>query len=209
MDKPTIYAAYCKAAAEIQDPELDSTFKMKLQSGAVIESKYSSIHAIREAIREPLKANGLWYFQQVRENQLVTVLCHESGETIECPVPISAPTTAPPQTYGSALSYSRRYSLQTLLGLGGGPDEAGGSAQDAAEKQRDHKAKREADMPTFQDHQAKLELSQSLDELKRTYTAAIKWARSVQRDDLAAKLTATKDERRKFLRDMVPVSTTT
>jgi hypothetical protein len=40
-------------------------------------------------------------------------------------------------------------------------------------------------------------LSQSLDELKRTYTAAIKWARSVQRDDLAAKLTATKDERRK------------
>jgi hypothetical protein len=199
MDKPTIYAAYCKAAAEIQDPELDSTFKMKLQSGAVIESKYSSIHAIREAIREPLKAHGLWYFQQVRENQLVTVLCHESGETIECPVPISAPPTAPPQTYGSALSYSRRYGLQTLLGLGGGPDEAGGSAQDAAEKRSEHMRKRNADMPTFQDHQAKLELSQSLDELKRTYTAAIKWCRSVQRDDLVAKLTATKDERRKAL----------
>jgi hypothetical protein len=197
MEKPTIYAAYCKAAAEIQDPELDSVFRMQTKSGAVIESKYSSIHAIREAIREPLKAHGLWYFQQVRDNQLVTVLCDESGETIECAVPISAPPTAPPQTYGSALSYSRRYGLQTLLGLGGGPDEAGGSAQDAAEKRSEHTRKREADMPTFQDHQAKLELSQSLDELKRTYTAAIKWARSVQRDDLAAKLTATKDERRK------------
>jgi hypothetical protein len=199
MDKPTIYQAYVHAAAEIKDPALDSTFRMQTKSGHVVESKYASIHAIREAIREPLKSFGLWYFQQVRDNQLVTVLCHTSGETIECAVPIAADPKSPPQVYGSALSYARRYGLQTLLGLGGGPDEAGESAQDASEKQAEHKAKREADMPTFQDHQAKLELSQSLDELKRTYTAAIKWARSVQRDDLAAKLTATKDERRKKL----------
>jgi hypothetical protein len=199
MDKPTIYAAYCKAAAEIQDPELDSTFRMETKSGRVIESKYSSIHAIREAIREPLKANGLWYYQQVSDGLLLTVLCHVSGEQISCAIPISAPPTAPPQTYGSALSYSRRYGLQTLLGLGGGPDEAGGSAQDAAEKQREHQRKREADHRPYEDHKAKLELSQSLDELKRTYTAAIKWCRSVQRDDLAAKLTASKDERRKKL----------
>jgi hypothetical protein len=144
MDKPTIYAAYCKAAAEIQDPELDSTFKMKLQSGAVIESKYSSIHAIREAIREPLKAHGLWYYQQVREGILFTILCHESGEGMSCAIPISADPKSPPQTYGSALSYARRYGLQTLFGLGGGPDEAGGSAQDAAEKRRPFRTTRQS-----------------------------------------------------------------
>jgi hypothetical protein len=199
MDKPTIYAAYCKAAAEIQDPELDSVFRMQTKSGAVIESKYSSIHAIREAIREPLKAHGLWYYQKVRDGFLFTILFNESGEGISCAVPISADPKSPPQTYGSALSYARRYGLQTLFGLGGGPDEAGGSAQDAAEKQREHQRKREADHRPYEDHKAKLELSQSLDELKRTYTAAIKWARSVQRDDLAAKLTASKDARRTAL----------
>jgi hypothetical protein len=200
MDKPTIYQAYVHAAAEIKDPALDSTFRMQTKSGHVVESKYSSIHAIREAIRKPLFDYGLWYFQQVRDNQLVTVLCHRSDrEFIECAVPIAADPKSPPQVYGSALSYARRYSLQTLLGLGGGPDEAGGSAQDAAEKQREHQRKREADHRPYEDHKAKLELSQSLDELKRTYTAAIKWCRSVQRDDLAAKLTASKDERRKKL----------
>ena len=195
-DSSTIFKAYIKAGAAIKDPALDSTFRMQTKSGHVVESKYASIHAIRGAIRKPLADAGLWYFQQVRDNWLVTVLCHDSGESLECAVPISADPKSPPQTYGSALSYARRYCLQTLFGLGGGEDEGGDRAQDAADKQKERRAMLEKHLPTFADYQAKLELSQSLDELKKAFTAGIKWARSVERDDLAAKLTATKDARR-------------
>ena len=54
------------------------------------------------------------------DGALVTVLMHESGETIEGRTAI--PDTSDIQAFGSAITYLRRYAIQSLLGIAAGAD---------------------------------------------------------------------------------------
>jgi hypothetical protein len=100
-------------------------------------SQYADLASCWAAIREPLSSNGLALIQRVStDHSGVTVestLAHVSGEFIRssCWLPVAQKT---PIAYGSAITYARRYSLVSLVGLSAEDDD--GSAASALPAQR-------------------------------------------------------------------------
>ena len=93
------------------------------------KSQYSDLAAVIEAIREPLSSNGLSYVQGMGQTvdgspMMTTRLMHASGQWIECTASIPIGQKVNAQTTGSACSYLRRYSLQSLIGLPSIDDDA-------------------------------------------------------------------------------------
>jgi hypothetical protein len=98
------------------------------------KSKYASLDAVLDAIRDPLLEDGLIAIQRVDEDFLITQIVDlDSGELVESKIKLIGATDM--QKLGSALTYARRYSLLTLLGLGQEDDDgnlAAGKIVDAA-----------------------------------------------------------------------------
>jgi hypothetical protein len=102
-------------------------------------SKYSSLDAIWDACRQPLAENGLSIVQipSTGENELVmeTTLYHSSGEWISGSIslPLISGRMNEHQALGTAITYARRYSLSSMVGIASGDDddgEAHGKPQD-------------------------------------------------------------------------------
>jgi hypothetical protein len=83
-------------------------------------TKYADLAAVIDAL-EPLKAHGLWYRQQAHENSegamIETFYIHESGEQLSAGMQFMPASKRDAQGFGSALTYCRRYGLQTAFGL--------------------------------------------------------------------------------------------
>jgi hypothetical protein len=86
-----------------------------------------------------------------------TTLLHESGqsvaETIYLPVPQQTP-----QAFGSAITYARRYSLQSLVTLPSEDDD--GERASEPEKENAHRVEKRPNTPTQQTKDAFAELSE-------------------------------------------------
>lgn len=92
------------------------------------KSKYVSLSAILSAIQEPLASNGLSFCQfPSGDNGLTTILMHNSGEWLSDTVN-TQPVKNDPQAVGSAITYMRRYSLGSILGLNIEEDDDGNAA---------------------------------------------------------------------------------
>lgn len=92
------------------------------------KSFYADLNAIREAALPSLHENGIATLQptvSVDGKQFVqTTLLHESGEYIASLTEIVCAKQNDPQAYGSAISYARRYGLQSLLCIGAEDNDA-------------------------------------------------------------------------------------
>ena len=120
-----IHTALSKAQSDIPTLFVDS-------SG--YSGKYVSLPGIIAHIRKPLTDNGLSYTQEINEFDgkyfLITTLRHSSGQWIRCKSPLFLPSRDEipsnkdyNQECGKAISYMRRYSLESLLGLKGDKDD--------------------------------------------------------------------------------------
>jgi hypothetical protein len=82
---------------------------------------YSNLNSIFKVIKPLLKKHGLGFYQNLDARSLVTTIYHvESGEQIQSSsdIPnISLKGMNDYQTLGSGITYLRRYSLSTMLGL--------------------------------------------------------------------------------------------
>jgi hypothetical protein len=106
----TVIKALVAARKEMGGAKKDST-------NPAFRSKYADLASVMEAVRAPLQSHGLEFVQTIRDGAVITVVMHESGESMElAPFPIVA-TKLDAQGHGSALTYARRYSLQTALGV--------------------------------------------------------------------------------------------
>lgn len=84
--------------------------------------RYSDLTEIDGVIKPLLTKHGLGYIQPLRENKVETILYHaESGEQIssiiEIPTNVTLKGMNDFQVLGSGITYLRRYSLSSLLGL--------------------------------------------------------------------------------------------
>lgn len=96
------------------------------------KSKYADLSSVIDAVKEPLEACGLAFVQTIKDSNVVTVILHESGETIElAPFPIVA-SKNDAQGHGSALTYARRYSLATALGVSADDDDGNAAVKSVA-----------------------------------------------------------------------------
>jgi len=94
------------------------------------KSRYADLASIFDVIREPFSENGIAVTQRSGilfddkgepMTVLITMLIHESGQWLSSTYPVMAKKpkdgVVGPQDLGSALSYSKRYCLQAIVGL--------------------------------------------------------------------------------------------
>jgi hypothetical protein len=92
----------------------------KTADNPFLKSKYADLASVIAAIKEPLASNGLSYIQNpfTRNGSVgvATRLMHKSGQWIESSFSIPAPKHDA-QTYGALVTYCRRFTLQSVLGV--------------------------------------------------------------------------------------------
>ena len=95
------------------------------------KSKYADLGQVIELLKEELNKAGLVVIQPIRIEDGKNILCtiiYSSNESIESKMIL--PETAKPQDLGSAITYYRRYALQSLFLLAA-EDDDGNSASGA------------------------------------------------------------------------------
>lgn len=89
------------------------------------KSKYADINDVIKSVKKVLNNNGITYLQPVNValmgEQVVdvvdTILMHSSGEILSSRTRIVAAPNADAQKFGAAITYARRFALQSLIGL--------------------------------------------------------------------------------------------
>ena len=106
--------ALCRAQGKIKHAVKDS-------KNPFFKSNYADLTSVWDAIRDAFQAEGLSVAQcpQVLDSGapvLETTLMHTSGQWISSRVPLN-PVKNDPQGIGSAITYARRYALQSIAGV--------------------------------------------------------------------------------------------
>src|SRR6516225_5288165 len=127
----TIAAALAKAQAQLVNPEksLVAIVRSDGRRGAEQTFRYAPLSSGLDIVRKTLSQHEIATVQTTSIDEatgivrLSTVLAHASGEWIASDWPV-CPTseTERPQRMGAALTYARRYSLFTLVGIAGEDD---------------------------------------------------------------------------------------
>jgi len=140
--KNNIYTALAKAQGEFQINSKNQEVTVCSQKDGKwtkYSYKYLTLAGIIEIIRKPFAKNGLSFLQfpTVKKEGnsttviIKTVIAHESGDTIENE--LSLPVTiggriSDAQAIGSAITYARRYSLQSLVGISADEEDDDGNS---------------------------------------------------------------------------------
>lgn len=123
--------ALAAAQGELVNPPKSKTGKVRSDKGNY-EYKYVDFADGLDKIRPVLSKHGLSFIQvtQMRGRTMIllTRLMHGSGQWIESDYPVCSLDSH--QKMGSALTYARRYSLFSLLGVVGEDDDDGSNAAD-------------------------------------------------------------------------------
>ena len=106
-------------------------------------SRYADLWRIWQVAKAPLQNNGLvvtqtfdWPANTERNGETVTIvttLLHVSGQWIESNLTLK-PTKPDPQGIGSAITYGKRYSLSSILGIVADEDDDGNQASSPTPK---------------------------------------------------------------------------
>jgi hypothetical protein len=127
----TIAAALAKAQAQLINPEksLVATVRSDARRGAEQTFRYAPLSSGLDIVRKTLSQHEIATVQTTSIDEaagivrLSTVLAHASGEWIASDWPVCpVAETDRPQRMGAALTYARRYSLFTLVGIAGEDD---------------------------------------------------------------------------------------
>jgi hypothetical protein len=118
-----IAAAFVKAQADFGSV-------LKTSTNPHYRSKYAGLDACIDAVIDALHKHGIALMQRTLPCEsgvtVETILVHTSGETMSGG-PLHVPASKnDAQGYGSALTYARRYSITTMLGIA--PEDDDGNA---------------------------------------------------------------------------------
>src|SRR5262249_5117428 len=126
-----IAAALAKAQGELINPEksLTATIRSPFPRENDRTFRYASLSSGLDIVRKALGKHEIATVQTTAiDNEaglirLTTVLAHSSGEWVSSDWPVCpVGETAAPHKMGAALTYARRYSLFTLVGIAGEDD---------------------------------------------------------------------------------------
>src|SRR6516164_3599731 len=124
-------AALAKAQAEIANPEksLTATIVSPFPREGVRTFRYAPLSSGLDLVRKCLGQHEIATIQTTTIDRdgglirLTTTLVHASGEWVSSDWPVCPVSeTAAPHRLGAALTYARRYSLFTLVGIAGEDD---------------------------------------------------------------------------------------
>lgn len=126
-----------EAALAIALPKLGAA--KKNSANPHFKSKYADLASVIEAIH-PIADDGIWFRQSLHESaEGVTVETFYTGfgEAISAGVLFMPADKRNPQGFGSALTYARRYALQTAFGLATEDDDGNAASAPRQEARKD------------------------------------------------------------------------
>jgi len=108
----------------------------KLESNPFYNSKYFDINSLIKQLNPLLLKHNLLLLQPIEDNKVVTkIICVESNSNVSSFLTI--PAVSDPQKLGGAITYLRRYTLASLLGLQAEDDD--GNAASGLKKKKEIK----------------------------------------------------------------------
>jgi hypothetical protein len=136
METKNIYAKLHAAKLEIGKVA-------KTATNPHFKKSYADLNSLIEAVEPILLEKGLLLLQPIKEARVFSIIIDaSSSESIESYIDL--PTGATPQGMGSAITYYRRYTLQSLLSLQAVDDDGHTASQPVKV------AKKECDDKTFE-----------------------------------------------------------
>lgn len=106
-----------KIAAALTKAQTEMGSVKKGAANPFFKSKYADLTSVIEAVKDVLNKNDITILQPHDNSSVETILLHSSGEYIGSSTPIVCAKQNDPQALGSAISYARRYGLQSLVAL--------------------------------------------------------------------------------------------
>jgi len=120
-----ISKALAAAQAEMKNPSFDST-------NPHFRNKFASLAAIRNAVVPVFAKHGLSVMQELTSVEdgvaCLTIVQHESGQWLEFGPFVMPVSKSDAQGFGSASTYCKRYSLQSVAAIVGDEDDDGNEA---------------------------------------------------------------------------------
>ena len=105
----------------------------KTETNPFFKSKYFDINSLIEQVEPLLEKNGLLLLQPIQQGVVSSYIYHvETEDFVWSGIELGNITD--PQKLGSAITYYRRYTLQSLLGLQAEDDDANKASQPSAPK---------------------------------------------------------------------------
>lgn len=179
-DRIELFTALIKAQTEMGSAVKDS-------KNPHFRSKYASLSAVIDAVIPVLNANGVGVLQLPRlegsEVQLTTILMHTSGQVLSSTVGAPMAKKQDAQAVGSAITYLRRYSLQSIMGL---PveDDDGNAASRPQRRQPERRAVPATPQPTQADKDWAVAIAAQLEAAGLTVKDFNLWAAQSKRQPL-------------------------
>lgn len=124
-----LFSALVAAQAEMRNPPKDSI-------NPHFKSRFADLATVLDTVKPVLARHKLGVIQMPCEVDgigpgLATMLVHESGEFVRATIALR-PAKMDPQGVGSAMTYARRYGLQSVCGVVGDDDDDGEQASKPA-----------------------------------------------------------------------------
>jgi hypothetical protein len=133
VESATLASAMALAFAEIDKASKAAENPAFKQGGKV--SRYADLGAVIDAIKPALINHGLFFTQRCQPAEdgvsVETVLHHAGGEKESLGTLYVPANKRDPQGFGSALTYARRYALQTAFGVPTEDDDGNAAARSA------------------------------------------------------------------------------
>lgn len=135
MTEKTTELTITKALHKFQGLVTAMGYDKEVSTGS-FKYKYVTLPSIIEAIKPMLKECELTFAQSAEDGHMITTIFHNSGSSYISKIPLPLPQGMTAQQLGSWITYARRYSLTTALGLVSEEDDDGSadSSNSYAEK---------------------------------------------------------------------------
>lgn len=136
-----IFPAFVKAQSAFRKATKDS-------NNPFFKSKYANLDSYLDGSAEGLQDNDLAVMQDVstpsetNKVSVSTLLLHSSGQWIESEPTSMTPQDNKPQSYGSTVTYARRYNLSGFLGMGAEDDDGNAGSKKPKEPAKQEGPKR-------------------------------------------------------------------
>lgn len=117
-----ISAALSAFQGSVTQPKLEKEVKVKTRTGGEYKFKYADLSACVKAAAPALKEHGLSVTQIIIEGKLITMLMHTSGQWFKSELILPPAQSSDYQSFGSAITYLKRYSYCAILGIAADTD---------------------------------------------------------------------------------------
>lgn len=126
-DVAQLFEALASAQGEFQEIKKNRKVTVKTKTGGQYTFRYATLDSILAATRPALSKNGLSTSSWVKGEWLTVMMAHKSGQWKASHVKVGLPN-GDWQSYGSALTYSRRHITSAMLDVAADEDDDGNAA---------------------------------------------------------------------------------